>query len=188
MGNGDGGAMAASTTRLKTKVSTILSAILSWPTFAILVLILFWSPLHRLGDMLPRMLEQSDTVKIGNVSIELRRNIATLQAQASPEVRDALAGMNADDAVMIVENNLTGDVTFIGDPGDDLPKWKKLVRLGLVRELSPAELRKRDEEEHDKPNSRTYGVTPTARYDKVFKFLTKVTFEIADAAPPTDKK
>src|SRR5438874_2271708 len=106
--------------------SSWLSSIFSWPTFAVLLLVFFWKPLHQVGELIPRLVENSDTVTIGKITLQVRQNLKTLESQAGPEVRDALSGMEAEDALTVLENNLTGTTSYSGDVGEDVRKWRKL--------------------------------------------------------------
>ncbi|MFM0385873.1 hypothetical protein [Paraburkholderia dipogonis] len=164
--------------------SSLFSSIFSWPAFAVLLLVIFWRPLHQIGDVVPRLVESSDTVTIGKLTLQVRQNLRTLESQAGPDVRDSLSGMEAEDALMVLENNLTGVMSYSGAAGEDVRKWRKLERLGLVEELSAAELRKEEESNGDKPGEYTFAVrpSPTGKFDKLHKFLARAVFEIANAS------
>lgn len=161
---------------------TWLSSILSWPTFAVLLVFIFWKPLHQVGELLPRLVENSDTITLGKLTLQVRQNLKTLESQAGSDVRDALSGMEAEDALMVLESNLQGATTYSGDAGEDVRKWRKLQRLGMVEELTVADLRKEEKSRGDKPGEYTFGVRPTGKYDKVHKFLARAVFEIANAS------
>lgn len=114
-----------------------LQAIFSWPTFAVLVMLVFWTPLHQIGALVPRL---------------------------------------------VLESNLVTESLFAGDVGDDIRKWQRLKRLGLVEELSSAQLRKAEKENGEKAGHYKFGVRPTVKYDKVHKFLARAVFEIVNAS------
>ena len=89
-----------------------LQAISSWPTFAVLIMLVFWTPLHQIGALVPRLVENSDTVTIGKITLQIRQSLKTLENQAGPEARDALSGMEAEDAMTVLESNLVTESLF----------------------------------------------------------------------------
>jgi hypothetical protein len=127
------------------------------------------------------LVESSDTVTFGKLTLQVRQNLKILESQAGPEVRDALSGMEAEDALTVLESNLQGESFYSGDAGENIRKWRKLERLGLVEELSVSDLRKGEKANGDKPGEYTFGIRPTGKYDKVHKFLARAVFEITNA-------
>jgi hypothetical protein len=167
-----------------------LQPIFSWPAFAVLMVVVFWTPLRRIGEVVPHLLEASDTITVGKITLQIRQNLKNLESQAGPEVRDALSGMEAEDAMTVLENNLENTQFYSGGLGDDIRRWQRLKRLGVVEELTPAELRKAEKENHEVANHYNYAVRPTAKYDKLHKFLARAVFEIVNSSVtlPTSSK
>jgi hypothetical protein len=159
-----------------------LRSVLSWPTFAILCLLLFWTPLREVGRLLPRVLENSETFTWGKMTLQIRQNLKSLEDKAGPDVRDALSGMESEDVMTVLESKLENTLCYSGEPGDEVRKWQRLKRLELVVELSDAELRQEEKRAGEKTGSYYYGVRPTAKYDKVHQFLAKALFEIVTAS------
>ena len=163
-------------------LAALLSALISWPAFAILVIALFWTPLRQTGALLPRLLENSETITLGTLTLQIKQNLKVLAAQAGPEVRSALSGMDADDALVVLNNNLQASVLYSGVPPDEAARWQKLSRLGLVKVLTDKELRNLERLHKYKSGHYTFGIDPTEKYFKTYKFLARAVFEIANAS------
>lgn len=177
---------AAPKPAIQHKAATVLSAVFSWPAFAVLVTVLFWTPLHQIGALFPKILENSESITLGKLTLQIKQNLKVLAAQAGPEVRAALAGMDSDDALVILSNNLKGQVLYSGDPTDEFPRWQKLGRLGLVKVLTDRELREFDRKDGEKKGHYIFGVDPTDKYFKMYKFLSRAVFEIANGSVTAD--
>jgi hypothetical protein len=172
-------------------IASLLSAILSWPTFAVLLVLLFWTPLHQIAALLPKIVESSDTVTLGKVTFQVRQSLKILYNRAGPKVRDALAGMEAEDVMTVLENNLVSTNFYSGDIAEHVQKWQRLKRLGVIEELKEQELRAEERKEGKKKGEYEYAVRPTEKYDKLHKFLGLAVNEIVsmtESAQPSGEK
>ena len=64
---------------------------LAWPTIAGLLLFSFWQPLQLTANLLPTIIDRSDSITIAGLSLKVGRE---LRSEAPPEVRAALAGLS----------------------------------------------------------------------------------------------
>jgi hypothetical protein len=146
---------------------TWLPGFFTWPVTVFLLMLLFWSPLHRLFQALPDALANSETVTLGSLSLRVGKRLSDRENQ---EVRDALAGMDAADIALVAQTPLVGKgVSYGGISSDLVNQWAKFEQLGMVTRKSDAELTQEAEVSHQpKP---IYGVEATAKYFKVRKFL-----------------
>lgn len=119
-----------------------------------MLVVFFWSPLHKLVGALPDALANSDTLTVGSVSLRIGKK---LSAQANQDVRDALSGMFANDITLVVQNELGGSLTYSAEvPSATLDSWERLEKLGVVVRLSDEELTK-IATEHNQPKVRFAG-------------------------------
>src|SRR5262249_11532599 len=146
-------------TRLELAVD--LTKALAWPIFAVVVLITFWVPLHQLAMLAPSLIGQSESITIAGVSIKLGKQ---LSGKASPEVRKILAGMSPHSIESLLSH--TGSAYWDSDPSYGRAENAQLVSLGLLREMSPEELRK-----YNPGKNYVYGIELTSRGREVREFL-----------------
>jgi hypothetical protein len=141
--------------------------ILAWPVT--IIVLLFWSPIHRLIDSVPDLLTNSHTIAVGKLSLRIDKD---LSERANQDVRDALSGMTSADVRTVMENDVGSEPTLFsgGNFVDYAQKWDRLGRLGVVRVLTKTELTEEQVKEKEK-DPYVYGVVATATYDRLRKFL-----------------
>src|SRR5579862_8766251 len=59
---------------------------LAWPTVALVFLLSFWTPLHQIMGVLPRLLQQSESISVSGVSLKVSKNIADQVSSEDKEV------------------------------------------------------------------------------------------------------
>jgi hypothetical protein len=143
---------------------------LAWPILAVLVLISFWRPLHDTAVQIPDIVGRSDTITIAGLSLKVGR---ALRRQASPEVQEVLARLSPEGLKRVL--GLSSSIWW--DQGQE-PMGQadvaELLRLGLVEEVSSAELQERNRE--DEKNF-GYGVEITELGEQTQSFLQSVVAE-----------
>jgi hypothetical protein len=150
--------------------------ILAWPLFALIIVSLFWLPLHKLISSVPEVLANSETVTVGSLSLHVGKSLSD---RVNQDVRDALSGMTSDDVKTVMENDVGSEPTLYqgGNYGDYAKEWGRLGRLGVVHVLTDTEL-KTEQKKGKEKEPYVYGVTATAKYDRLRNFLYGVLNEI----------
>ncbi len=151
---------------------------LAWPVTVLLLVGLFWAPLHKMLSALPDALANSETLTVGSVSLRVGKSLSD---QANQDVRDGLSGMTAADITLVAETPLEGSVAYAGGISSELVgQWARLEKLGLVIRESDEELTK--QAKLNKQPKATFGVKATAKYFKVRKFLLGVLTDVVTGA------
>ena len=139
----------------------------------VLLVVFFWTPLHKLSAALPDALANSETVTVGSLSLRVRRRLST---QANQEVREALSAMSVADVTLVLENPMEvsqgNHLAYNGISSELLDRWVKLEQLGMVTRVPDAELALQANISN-RPKA-IFGITPTAKYYKVRNFLINV--------------
>ena len=151
---------------------------LAWPVTVLLLVGLFWGPLHKMLSALPDALANSETLTVGSVSLRVGKSLSD---QANQDVRDGLSGMTAADITLVAETPLEGSVAYTGGISSELlGQWARLEKLGLVIQEPDEELTK--QARLNKQPKAIYGVKATAKYFKVRKFLLGVLTDVVTGA------
>ncbi|MGF6848112.1 hypothetical protein QFZ51_003347 [Chitinophaga sp. W3I9] len=145
---------------------TDLLKVVLWPTIALLIIIIYWRPLYLILDELPGVINNSESITIGSLSLKIEKSISR---PPSKEIRDILSSMSASG----VETLITGEgVTKYYHKSEALygqEKYAELIKLGLYKEIDVNHL------SLDPNNIKyQYGVQPTELGLQVRDYLMKV--------------
>jgi hypothetical protein len=169
-----------STRRSKTDVFLEFSKTFAWPSITLFVIIIFWTPLQRIAEMAPNLLENSESIKIGSLSLDVGKKIGR---QLPDEVRTVLQNLDSDDIHYILAADSGGyDKFFYGqEVTEEWARNRKFVELGLGSKLSKQELRAQFEE--DRKNDKeavlaTEGFRTTKLFDRTNSFLINLLPEV----------
>jgi hypothetical protein len=77
-----------------------------WPLVVLGILVTFWNPFHQVADKLPALVDKSDSISIGSLSLSVNRSI---QTKADDDVRKVLASLNANEVQAVLNMNDEGE-------------------------------------------------------------------------------
>lgn len=109
---------------------------ISWPFFAFVALSMVASPLRETVARLPSLLDRSDKLTISGVTVELEKR---LSAKPSAEVERAIGQLSPDGLQQLL--SFGGDSATWDNADAGKASTADLVSLGLLREMSPTELK-----------------------------------------------
>jgi hypothetical protein len=152
---------------LSANLALEFTKVLAWPLITLIVLTVFWKPIRDVARLLPSMLESTETLQVGSVSLRLRAQITRI---ATEEVRSILKQLDANTLRYILAEDGGGVVTLYGEHNDEVQQLQTLIRLGLARIPTAEDMggRSVDEEENADHVAR---FTTTALYDDTRAFL-----------------
>lgn len=137
----------------------------AWPLFASVVLISFWGPLRSSVSQLPNIVSRSETLSIAGLSLKIRRG---LNRQPSEELKKSLSKLTPEDLKFLLNFNSTRCLEE--HAASCKADYAGLLSLGLIQEMSEAELNQRIEE----TNGRRYGfgarITPKGKETQGFLY------------------
>jgi|GEM_PF-4565712 len=110
----------------KFELSVELVKALIWPAIVSALLISFWKPLHETANLLPTIVNRSDTITIAGLSLKVGHEI---QREVPAEVRSALKQLPASDISKLLVFHGSGG--FSEESYLDY-HYGDLVRIGLV--------------------------------------------------------
>ncbi|HLJ90433.1 MAG TPA: hypothetical protein VKZ53_26730 [Candidatus Angelobacter sp.] len=159
----------ADTPKTRFELSVELTKALAWPILILIILAVFWTPLHDLVTLAPTLLGHSESITIAGVSIKLGQR---LSSQASPEVKKELAAMSPHSIDVLLSH--TSSAYWSSDPSYAKSEHAQLAQAGLVKELSSDDLRRSYPDKNY-----TYGIQLTEQGQEVRKFLIALISEFA---------
>jgi hypothetical protein len=146
----------------------------AWPLIALILLIAFWTPLRQTTDLIPSIIGRSDTISIAGLSLKVSQG---LKAKASPEVQRVLAKLSRSGVERVLRmsesaywDRVPGRTYYKEDTAD-------LLKLGLVSEVSAAEIDGLNAKEH---RNYDYGVRQTELGKETQSFLQSVVAEFVE--------
>lgn len=102
-----------------------------WPAMVLILLFSFWSPLQKVANLIPEILENSNTITLSGISIKVNESLAT---KASPQVKSVLAKLSSDGLERLLETaNTTG--WDISDINLAKAENQELISLNLITEI-----------------------------------------------------
>ena len=114
---------------------------LAWPLLTVLILFLFWSPLHDIAGILPEVIRNSETIEAGKVKLSIRKSA---MAKASEPVRQALRDLKASDIRTILQTD-PGPHTFLfceaKESDESIQEFRGLEGKKLVEALKADRLK-----------------------------------------------
>jgi hypothetical protein len=145
----------------------------AWPLLVAILVGLLWSPLYETALQIPATLKRSEAVSIGEFSLKVRRDFAE---EVSPEVKGVLAMLSGPGVgqLLRLKDTLWTDAE---DEKDIRNSMRELMKLGLVTEVSPQDLKQHNSETHG--YTWTFGVRITELGKSTRAFLRTVVSEIA---------
>jgi hypothetical protein len=147
---------------------------LVWPFVAIVVLVAFWRPLQDIARLAPDLLADTESIKLGSVSLQVRTRLAK---QAPDAVRLVLQRLQPEDFREILSVSTSnegkqagGTMIFYDENPIALERYRRFADLNLVTSLTAAELE--DAKTRDKRPARGFaGFRLTPLWDQTSDFL-----------------
>ena len=128
--------MTESLRKAKSEYLVDLVRALAWPFVALFVMFSFWKPLHRTAELLPSVLDRSDSISIGGISLEVGSH---LRSKATPEVLAAISATSTSGIRKMLDTG--GDIFFDNDNyPEERANVQELMRLHLYREATKSEI------------------------------------------------
>ena len=159
-----------------------LTKALAWPTVVLVVLAAFWRPLRQAASMLPSLLEASESLQIGSLSVQLRKQFARI---ATEDVRKVLSELEADDMYEIISTGPGAETVFHrggNEPGEAEQRFNKFARLGLVVPMGDDDLLRKHQEAIESGDTNAEkgdaGFIATPVYDRTHEFLVNLIPEL----------
>jgi hypothetical protein len=124
---------AADPKKSSVELITDLIKAAAWPLFAVIILIVFLSPFRAVADLLPDIVSRATSIKIGNLAVEIGRNIPPPRE----EVQKVLATMSPDDIGEILDIVRGGLRVWHGrDINGGKRAAERLLDFDLIEEVS----------------------------------------------------
>ena len=154
------------------ELSVELTKALAWPVLVLVLLVVFWIPLHQTASLIPSIVGKSDTITIAGLSLKVSQG---LKAKASPDVEKALSNLTKSGIERVLE---MGEASYWDQNSIAHGKERnaELLKLGLVTEIPAIEIERinlRDGTKHG------YGVKRTELGKQTQAFLQSVVAEFA---------
>src|SRR5207247_1061885 len=137
----------------------------SWRCIIIFVMVAFWTPLKEVVKTIPNVLNSSDSVSVGGVSLHVKRRIANT---VSADVRQVLRELDAEDVREILSHGSRHGISLIAVAPPNhavLERCRRWEKLGLIVTLNDQEVAKVRELNQDAPppnwSAGTYAWQPT---------------------------
>src|SRR6267378_4283552 len=70
--------------------------VLAWPGMTLLIFVIFWGPLHQVAKMAPSLLDRSESIKIGSLSLVIGKDLAK-ELAIPDDVRQVLRSLSPDE-------------------------------------------------------------------------------------------
>jgi hypothetical protein len=136
--------MTAEPNKSSVELATDFIKAIAWPLFALIFLISFWEPFQAAANMLPDIVNRSNTITIAGLTLQINRSLKLQNQQPSSEVKQVLADISPDDINKILATSgwRVWNAQEV-DGGRD--EYAKLVKLGVFREMTNQELQNRTE-------------------------------------------
>jgi len=134
---------------------------LAWPVLVALIVVCFWTPLHKLVATLPQLLSESEELSIGGTSIRMRKSLVD---QASPEMKNILYDLGPAEIRIILEVKPNDVVCYAEPPSPtEQQPYKVIVKLGLFAWVTKEEAK--EQESQGYPCG--FGVSTTPMFARV---------------------
>lgn len=118
-----------------------LVGVLTWPLVVIIILVLFYSPIRRVVELLPEKFEKSNEVSLGTLSFKIQEQA---RATGNEELANIIRGLSQEAMEWILKIGTGSHRVIASDDGRDgitknytlpssLPVWKELAAKGLLK-------------------------------------------------------
>jgi len=116
------------TNKSKFELTVELVKALAWPSVVVILLFAFWAPLENTINILPQLIDRSDTITIGSVAIKVGRK---LSGHITPEVKKALKNISDNGIERLLDFEEDQQKEYGKDHKPSAPTYE-LIKLKLL--------------------------------------------------------
>lgn len=158
--------MAENSKKTRFELTTELLKVILWPIVILVIILIFWKPLYLSINEVPNVINNSESITIGSLSLKIKKNTI---GRPSNEVKDVLKGISAKGIDVLLSSSAQTEYFHQNEVLYGQQRYKELINLGLYEEMNASHLGR------DAEGIKYYfGVTPTDLGIAARKYLIEI--------------